>query len=177
MRILLPALLALASCKISQCHQHQHHHGKRNHTEPLPGFAPVPQLPKNSSSALPPLYQPYSKNKPKFQNEDLIRQLSEHPRQRLDHLDSGSGSLHKRDLPVGTCAPGVPCTNGACCSKTGVCSYAPSSCGADVCISNCDAKAPCGQYANPDNATCPLNVCCSQYGFCMPHVSFNNCPS
>ncbi|KFY85211.1 hypothetical protein V498_07750 [Pseudogymnoascus sp. VKM F-4517 (FW-2822)] len=164
MRILLPALLAVVSCGISQ--GHQHHHGKRNHAKPLPEFTPVPQLPKNSSSALPPLYQPYSKNKPKFQNEALIRQLSEHPGQRLDHLDSGPGSLRKRDLPVGTCAPGVPCTNGACCSNTGVCSYAPSSCGADVCISNCDAKAPCGQYANPDNAACPLSVCCSQYGFC-----------
>jgi Chitin recognition protein. len=88
---------------------------------------------------------------------------------RIDNLDSDSGSLRKQDLPTGTCAPGVPCTNGACCSNTGVCSYAPSSCGADVCISNCDAKAPCGEYANPDNATCPLNVCCSQYGFCKSY--------
>ena len=170
MRILLPALLALASCGISQGHQ-QHDHGKRNNAKQLPEFTPAPQLPKNSSSALPPLYEAYSKNKPKFQNEALIRQFSEHPKQRLDHLDhAGSGSLRKRDLPVGTYAPGVPCTTGACCSNTGVCSYAPSSCGADVCISNCDAKAPCGEYAGPNNATCPLNVCCSQYGFCKPEV-------
>lgn len=63
-------------------------------------------------------------------------------------------------------APGTPCSNGACCSNTGICSYAPSSCSIDVCISNCNAKAPCGQYADPNNPTCPLNVCCSQYGFC-----------
>ncbi|KAJ6088215.1 CAZyme family GH18, partial [Penicillium sp. IBT 16267x] len=88
-------------------------------------------------------------------------------RERIDNLDSGSGSLRKRDLPVGTYVPGVPYTNGVCCSNTGVCSYAPSSCGANVCISNCDAKAPCGEYANPDNATCPLNVCCgSTDDFC-----------
>jgi hypothetical protein len=121
----------------------------------LPHFTPVPQLAKNSSSALPPLYQPYSKNRPKFENEALLRQLSQHPGERIDILDSGScsGSLRKRDMPIGTCAPGVPCTNGACCSNTGVCSYAPSSCAADVCISNSDAKSPCGEYANPDNAT------------------------
>ncbi|CRG92683.1 hypothetical protein PISL3812_09747 [Talaromyces islandicus] len=104
MRILLPVLLALASYGISQGHQDDH--GKRNDAKLLPEFIPVPQLPKNSSSALPPLYQPYSKNKPKFQNEALIRQLSEHPGQRLDHLDPDPGSLRKRDLPAGTCAPG-----------------------------------------------------------------------
>ncbi|KAJ5921194.1 CAZyme family GH18 [Penicillium verhagenii] len=166
MRILLPALLALASCGISQGHTQHHSHGKRNNATQLPEFTSSPQLPKNSSSALRPLYEAYSKSKPKFENEALIRQLSQHLGERIDNLDYDSGSLSKRDLPTGTCAPGVPCTNGACCSSTGVCSYAPSSCGADVCISNCDAKAPCGEYANPDNATCPLNVCCSQYGFC-----------
>ncbi|PYH48038.1 uncharacterized protein BP01DRAFT_313070, partial [Aspergillus saccharolyticus JOP 1030-1] len=46
----------------------------------------------------------------------------------------------------------------------------PNFCGPDVCINSCDAKAEC----NPDNwpseyvnaTTCPLNVCCSKYGFC-----------
>ncbi|KAF3055543.1 Chitotriosidase-1 [Daldinia childiae] len=63
-------------------------------------------------------------------------------------------------------APGAPCSNGACCSNTGVCSYAPTSCGPDVCISNCDAKAPCGPYAEASSAACPLKVCCSEFGFC-----------
>ncbi|KAK1953668.1 glycoside hydrolase [Colletotrichum sublineola] len=105
-------------------------------------------LPRNSSSALKPLYQAYSDKTPKFKNEPLIR------------------FLQSNGLPEGVCAPGAPCTNRACCSNTGVCSYAPLSCGPDVCISNCDAKAPCGEYAEPGKATCPLNVCCSQYGFC-----------
>ncbi|KAI1454308.1 hypothetical protein F4805DRAFT_469461 [Annulohypoxylon moriforme] len=124
-------------------------------------------LPRNSSSVLEPLFQPYSHKTPVFKNDDFIKQFSEHPDTRLDHLNSGS--LRKRQsstLPEGSCAPGIPCTNGACCSNTGVCSYAPTSCGADVCISNCNATAPCGEYAKPEDALCPLNVCCSQYGFC-----------
>ncbi|KAL2130498.1 hypothetical protein VTI74DRAFT_6334 [Chaetomium olivicolor] len=36
----------------------------------------------------------------------------------------------------------------------------------EVCISNCDTKAPSGQYADPTNTNCPMNACCSQYGFC-----------
>ncbi|KAK1990509.1 hypothetical protein LX36DRAFT_592449 [Colletotrichum falcatum] len=55
-------------------------------------------------------------------------------------------------LSEGVCAPEAPCTNGACCSNTGVCLYAPTSCGPDVVpmsasvLRNCDTKAPCGKY-------------------------------
>lgn len=60
---------------------------------------------------------------------------------------------------------------------------APDFCG-ESCLSNCDAKAECGEYAKTPNATCPLNVwyvvpchssglantrtqySCSQFGFC-----------
>lgn len=106
-----------------------------------------------------PLFQPHSNSTPVFKNLALIQELSSGNKSILGRRDA-------TDLPTGTCAPGTPCTNGACCSNTGVCSYAPSSCSAEYCISNCDAKAPCGEYADPNNATCPLNVCCSQYGFC-----------
>ncbi|KAM0814064.1 putative chitinase [Seiridium cardinale] len=64
-----------------------------------------------------------------------------------------------------TCAEGRPCKNGACCGISGVCGYGPSYCGFG-CSSNCDAKAECGQYSADGETTCPLNVCCSQYGFC-----------
>ena len=104
------------------------------------------------------LYQPHSNKTPVFQNSTVLQALS-----------LSNGSLIRRattGLPTGVCAPGSPCTNGACCSNTGVCSYAPTSCSPNVCISNCNAKAPCGQYADPASATCPLNVCCSQFGFC-----------
>ncbi|GAW17403.1 hypothetical protein ANO14919_068600 [Xylariales sp. No.14919] len=33
-------------------------------------------------------------------------------------------------------------------------------------ISNCDARAECGADAAVPGTTCPLNVCCSFYGFC-----------
>ncbi|RLL97667.1 hypothetical protein CFD26_105658 [Aspergillus turcosus] len=42
-------------------------------------------------------------------------------------------------------------------------------CGADVCVAGCDSRAECdpggyGEFA--DKAKCPLNVCCSKFGFC-----------
>ncbi|KAI1105614.1 hypothetical protein F4804DRAFT_341082 [Jackrogersella minutella] len=161
MRMFLSTILVLVSCGASRA---QLGLEKRNNSQ---SWQAMPRLPRNSSSVLEPLYQPYSNKTPVFKNNAVIQQLSAQPGARLDHLDPGIlGKRQSSTLPTGSCAPGVPCTNGACCSNTGVCSYAPSSCGPDVCISDCDAKAPCGQYANPDNATCPLNVCCSQYGFC-----------
>jgi hypothetical protein len=33
------------------------------------------------------------------------------------------------------------------------------------CLSNCDALAECGPDAAPGDENCPLNVCCSQFGF------------
>jgi chitinase len=74
-----------------------------------------------------------------------------------------------------SCSESKPCANGACCSKkTGYCNYGPEACGPDlghnnspndVCWSNCDAVAECGKYALPAGKTCPLNVCCSEFGF------------
>ncbi|RSL60097.1 hypothetical protein CEP53_005571 [Fusarium sp. AF-6] len=71
-----------------------------------------------------------------------------------------------------SCSEEKPCSNGACCSKTGVCNYGPEACGTngkspnDKCWSNCDAHAECGRYAKTPGQKCPLNVCCSRYGFC-----------
>ena len=72
-----------------------------------------------------------------------------------------------------SCSENKPCKNGACCPKaTGYCNYGPDACGTngqspnDVCWSHCDAHAECGRYADPPGKTCPLNVCCSQFGFC-----------
>ncbi|KAI0546598.1 hypothetical protein F4679DRAFT_409115 [Xylaria curta] len=71
------------------------------------------------------------------------------------------------DLPIGTCNDETPCPNGACCGKnSGLCGYSPSECGAGNCSSNCNAKAECGQYGVPGRQNCPLNVCCSEFGFC-----------
>ncbi|PYH81904.1 chitinase [Aspergillus uvarum CBS 121591] len=75
-----------------------------------------------------------------------------------------------------TCSETKPCDLG-CCSKrglsltsgSGVCGLGPKFCASDVCISSCDYKSECDpgwgmQWSN--TSTCPLNVCCSQYGFC-----------
>ncbi|CAF2505200.1 unnamed protein product [Rotaria sp. Silwood2] len=79
-----------------------------------------------------------------------------------------------------TCSATQECTNKACCSKFGNCGYGPNFCGTG-CLSNCNAKAECGQYGV--QKLCPLNVCCSQYGFCGTTSDFcdiskkcqNNC--
>lgn len=71
--------------------------------------------------------------------------------------------LNLRALPVGTCNSGTPCVNGACCGSNNLCGYSPTECGTG-CSSNCNAKAECGQYGNPGQQHCPLNVCCSKFG-------------
>jgi chitinase len=44
-------------------------------------------------------------------------------------------------------------------------SYGPTYCGKG-CLSQCKATAECGKYASNPGTKCPLNVCCSQFGFC-----------
>ncbi|KAF7339152.1 hypothetical protein MVEN_01992300 [Mycena venus] len=76
-------------------------------------------------------------------------------------------------LPLGSCTPDIPCSNGACCNGgSGFCGFGDEFCGKDVCTSNCDAKAECGKDAPPQNVTCPLNVCCSKFGFCGTKEDF-----
>lgn len=71
-----------------------------------------------------------------------------------------------------SCSETKSCSNGACCAKTGYCNYGPEACGTDgkspndKCWSNCDAHAPCGKNSISGDVKCPLNVCCSQFGFC-----------
>lgn len=62
-----------------------------------------------------------------------------------------------------SCDSEHPCKSG-CCSKSGSCGFGPDWCSDDKCMSNCDAVAECGKYGN--GTECPLNVCCSQWGFC-----------
>ncbi|KAL2007609.1 hypothetical protein VTN00DRAFT_9047 [Thermoascus crustaceus] len=65
---------------------------------------------------------------------------------------------------------GVRCKKEACCGgffggDEGTCGFGPNFCGND-CDSQCDAKPECGQYAANPGQKCPLNVCCSSYGYC-----------
>ncbi|KAF2824330.1 glycoside hydrolase [Ophiobolus disseminans] len=49
----------------------------------------------------------------------------------------------------------------------------PTYCG-DGCSSNCDATAPCGKHHKVPGTTCPLNTCCSEWGFCGTSTEFCN---
>jgi chitinase len=62
------------------------------------------------------------------------------------------------------CSKDKPCGNGACCGGSGFCGYGPKYCGKD-CVSDCTAVAECGQFAKNPGAKCPLNTCCSEFGF------------
>lgn len=147
----------------------------------------VPSLPSNDSALYTPLFEKHSNSTPKFINatgqtaNPLVKVLQAKNGDNqetslfgvrglhgVSHHGHKRYHMHKRadPLPEGTCAPGTPCVNGACCSNTGICGFSPKECGADVCISNCKATAPCGQYAKEGEKNCPLNVCCSFFGFC-----------
>lgn len=115
----------------------------------------------------------------------IYKPLFELPSNSTPRYDDASGLLNpigKSDIGrrqsggpngEGTCAPGSPCVNGACCSKTGICGYSPDFCGAENCISNCDAKAQCGQYAVAGKERCPLNVCCVSFPPAGSHLTMN----
>ncbi|KAI0203159.1 carbohydrate-binding module family 18 [Astrocystis sublimbata] len=90
----------------------------------------------------------------------------------VSNLLMGRQSMEDDDYSTDT-------TAGACCSKaTGYCNYGPKACGTngispnEVCWSNCNAHAECGRYAETPGQKCPLNVCCSQYGFCGTEKDF-----
>jgi hypothetical protein len=90
------------------------------------------------------------------------------------YLSVNSSLIVTRALPTGTCNADTPCPIAACCGKNGLCGFSPSECGQGNCTSKCDSKADCGQYAVPGKQKCPLNVCCSQFGYveairlCLP---------
>ncbi|GAP92627.1 putative glycoside hydrolase family 18 protein [Rosellinia necatrix] len=158
---MLILIFLLTGCGISRAQPHSEKDSSR------PTQVGCSAVPRNSSTPLRALYQPYSSNIPVFQNDSINQLRSDNPGRRSDQLNSDS--INRRQFatpPEGTCAPGLLCQNGVCCSNTGVSSFAPPSCGTDVCLFNCDAKAPCRQYVDSDSAICSLSACFSQDGFC-----------
>ncbi|KAK7014298.1 chitin-binding type-1 domain-containing protein [Favolaschia claudopus] len=89
----------------------------------------------------------------------------------LSLITTAFSQSNSSDLPVGSCTPTIPCSNGACCNgQSGFCGFGPAFCNPIAsggnCTSNCGALAECGPFAAAENITCPLNVCCSEFGFC-----------
>jgi len=80
------------------------------------------------------------------------------------------------------CAADIPCSASnqcslGCCSISGqICGYGPDYCAADKCNAAASASGSCAQKSECDpgtwgstyagSETCPLNVCCSAFGFC-----------
>lgn len=67
------------------------------------------------------------------------------------------------------CDENRECKDKSCCNSDGRCGYRPEHCKPKAptkCISNCDAKAVCGEFAKKDGSEkCGLNLCCSFYGW------------
>ncbi|KAH8900782.1 hypothetical protein GQ53DRAFT_863476 [Thozetella sp. PMI_491] len=99
-------------------------------------------------------------------------------------LQDGSPVLTAEAAKVTVCLGGEQCSLG-CCSTGGYCGFGPEYCGPSSCnaklsadgtcahLSECDAGGYPGygpDYAEKEN--CPLNVCCSKYGFCGTTADF-----
>ncbi|KAJ5111485.1 hypothetical protein N7532_002020 [Penicillium argentinense] len=94
-------------------------------------------------------------------------------------------SVQADDVP---CSVDNPCTEGCCSSVSEVCGYGPDYCGS-TCIqaaslnSTCTHLSECNPGSYPGwgetwasnystSESCPLNVCCSQFGFCGTSTDF-----
>ncbi|KAJ5618563.1 hypothetical protein N7528_006674 [Penicillium herquei] len=80
------------------------------------------------------------------------------------------------------CSADNPCTEGCCSSTSNVCGYGPNYCGSS-CIADASYNSTCSHLSECDPGvypgygdvwgstyasaeTCPLDVCCSEYGYC-----------
>jgi len=94
---------------------------------------------------------------------------------------SEMGAMTRRQSQKRQCDATTECPDGSCCNKQGRCGFGKENCG-DGCQSNCEgiakchhdfinffsgnATAFCGKDSEDGNTKCPLNVCCSFYGYC-----------
>ncbi|KAK3897848.1 glycoside hydrolase superfamily [Staphylotrichum tortipilum] len=87
-----------------------------------------------------------------------------------------------QSTPDYTCSATKHCSLGCCgpldpTTGMGVCGMGPTFCAPGNCTSECNAKSECdpGWGAQWSQATkCPLNVCCSKFGFCGTTPDFCN---
>ncbi|ROT42462.1 hypothetical protein SODALDRAFT_16059 [Sodiomyces alkalinus F11] len=156
------SLLAILPCVSSS--QSTATSGQHNSTEKWP----ADDRPLRNQTTYKPRFAGYRDTTPVY-NPRILPRVANDSDTSLARLNSSPNRIDARLLlqEDGACAPGSPCTNGACCSgESGFCGYGPDFCGPDVCISNCDAQAQCGPHAPEGEERCPLNVCCSVWGFC-----------
>jgi hypothetical protein len=87
-----------------------------------------------------------------------------------DPTMNGSSLLQRRQDDY-SCGSGRPCCDGACCGESSFCGYGNTYCGPG-CTSHCDAHAECGKDALIPGTKCPLNTCCSEFGYvCITRYS------
>ncbi|KAH8653610.1 hypothetical protein BX600DRAFT_526827, partial [Xylariales sp. PMI_506] len=98
-------------------------------------------------------------------------------------LVAGVGLVTFAPVVNADCSTDNPCTEGCCSSLSNVCGYGPDYCGSANCIAAASTNGSCAQlsecdpgvypgwgtvwgsdYASAEN--CPLDVCCSEFGFC-----------
>lgn len=95
-----------------------------------------------------------------------VRHVGKHTRHVNNNISPYRPGLQKRvDGPI-QCGPGQPCLDESCCSKEGKCGYKEAQCGAENCLSNCQAKAMCGIDSADGKTPCGLKLCCSFCGWC-----------
>ncbi|KAG9228463.1 glycoside hydrolase superfamily [Amylocarpus encephaloides] len=86
-----------------------------------------------------------------------------------DRRHSGISKVVSLSVALAQCGPGTPCVDGSCCNSVGKCGFKPYNCkttGTTTCISNCEAQANCGVDSLNGAQKCPLNTCCSYFGYC-----------
>ncbi|CZR65426.1 related to chitinase [Phialocephala subalpina] len=101
-------------------------------------------------------------------NASLPKNIREH------FATSKAIPLSKRDAPS-QCGPGQPCADGSCCNSDGKCGYTSYTCGSSNnvrCLSNCNAHAMCGVNSLNAAQHCPLNLCCSYFGYCGTSTAY-----
>ena len=137
----------------------------------------LPILDKNARSPGPRLWFPivffllcYCVHQTQFPGEQAAQRVLE----KSDFVDELEDIAYSRDKTSTllrrdgfNCNSKKPCKNGACCGKSGYCGYGPTYCSAG-CLSNCGAVAECGKNAKQPGQKCPLNTCCSEFGFVSP---------
>jgi chitinase len=116
----------------------------------------------------------WGENATEAENATIAAALSATPRLTRRSDLSTFVSLRERDAAA-QCSPTSPCADESCCNSEGKCGFTPYNCkntATTTCISNCDATAMCGVDSFHGEQKCPLNICCSYFGYCGVNQSF-----